>query len=111
MKENKVFLNHILDEINFVIKETGGLDKELFLRDEKLKRACARSLEIVGEAVKNISSEYKDKHNSIEWKRIAGLRDKIIHDYFSVDWNIVWDITQNRIPELKDKIEELINHA
>ena len=108
MKQNLPFLKHILDEINFLLKETKGLAYEDFASNELLKRGCTRSIEVIGEAVKNISNELKEKHKDIDWKKITGMRDKVIHYYFGVNWNIVWDVIQKRIPELKPKIEKIV---
>jgi uncharacterized protein with HEPN domain len=84
------------------------LDYAAFLHDIKTQDAVLRNLEIIGEAVKNISSHFKNKHKDIEWKRLAGLRDKIIHYYFGVNWSIVWDVIKNRLPELKGKFEAIL---
>ncbi|HBR16503.1 MAG TPA: hypothetical protein DD725_02675 [Deltaproteobacteria bacterium] len=108
MKQNLPFLKHILDEINFLLKETKGLAYKDFASNELLKRGCTRSIEVIGEAVKNISNELKEKHKDIDWKKITGMRDKVIHYYFGVNWNIVWDVIQKRIPELKPKIEKIV---
>lgn len=105
----EVFLKHILDEINFLLEETENIDIEKVKHDEVLKRACARSLEIIGEATKNISQDIKNQYRDIDWKRLAGLRDKIIHYYFGLDWDILWDVIKNKLPELKDKIKIIIN--
>src|SRR4030042_3596655 len=109
MKHNQVFLNHILDEINFLIKETEGKKFEEFIKNEVLKRACSRSLEIIGEAVKNLSNDFKKVHKGIEWKKIAGLRDKMIHGYFGVNWDIVWDVIKNQIPKLKEQVDSILD--
>lgn len=108
MKQNLPFLKHILDETNFLLWETQGITWENFISNELLKRGCTRSIEIIGEAVKNLSSELKEEHKDIDWKKIAGMRDKIIHYYFGVNWNIVWTVIHDRIPELKQKIEIII---
>ena len=89
MKDDKVFIKHILDEINFIIDETKELDYDSLMNDEILKRAFIRSLEIIGEATKNISSEFRETHPDIEWREMSGLRDKLIHFYFGVDWETV----------------------
>jgi uncharacterized protein with HEPN domain len=109
VKSENVFLKHILDEINFLIKETEGISFDTFIADELLKRASARSLEVIGEAVKNISSDFKKRHADIEWKKLAGLRDKIIHGYFGVNWDIVWDVIRNKLPKLKLTIQDMIS--
>ena len=70
------------------------------MSDEVLCRASIRSIEIIGEATKKLSDEFKSKHSSIEWKKIAGTRDKLIHDYYGIDYDIVWDILRTKIKEL-----------
>lgn len=109
MKSDAQFLRHILDEINFTVSETKGLAFGDFIKSETLKRACTRSLEIIGEAVKNLSPEFRKKHREIDWKKIAGMRDKVIHFYFGVNWDIVWDVVENRLPVLKIQIENVLN--
>jgi uncharacterized protein with HEPN domain len=108
MKQNLPFLKHILEEINFLLKETEGLSYENFCANEVLKRACVRSMEIIGEAAKNISDDLREKHKEVDWKKLAGMRDKIVHYYFGVNWDIVWAAIQEKIPELKSKIEAII---
>ena len=76
MKSDEVFLRHILDELDFLLKRTGGIDFDAFVADDVLKRACARSLEIIGEAVKNVSPQLRKKHKDVEWTKIAGLREQ-----------------------------------
>ena len=111
MKHNQVFLRHIFDEIMFLIKETEGIKFEEFIKNEILKRACSRSLEIIGEAVKNLSPDFKKRYKEIEWKKIAGLRDKMIHGYFGVNWDIVWDVIKNQIPKLKEQVENILDRV
>lgn len=73
-----------------------------------LCRAVVRSIEIIGEASKKIDDEFKSTHNHIEWKKIAGTIDKLIHDYFGIDYDIVWDIIENKIPDLDHFLKQLI---
>ena len=109
MKHNQVFLKHILDEINFLTKETEGIKFEQFIKNQILKRASSRSLEIIGEAVKNLPADFKKRYKDIEWKKIAGLRNKIIHYYFGVNWDILWDVIKNQLPKLKEQVENILD--
>jgi uncharacterized protein with HEPN domain len=111
MKHEEPFLKHILDEISFLLKETNGLRFEEFMQNEVLKRACSRSLEIIGEATKNLPADFKKKHKDVEWKKISGLRDKIIHYYFGVNWDILWDVIKKRLPDLKRQIENILHYG
>lgn len=82
MKDDKVFIYHIRDEIQYILKETKEIDFDSLMGNETLKRALIRSLEVIGEATKNLSKEFKERNPEIEWKEIAGLRDKLIHFLF-----------------------------
>ncbi|MCX6550904.1 MAG: DUF86 domain-containing protein [Acidobacteria bacterium] len=108
MKSNKVFLSHILAEANFLIARTQTLSFAEFAADDVLTRACTRSVEIIGEAVKNLSPEFRKAQGHVEWQRIAGMRDRLIHGYFDVDQTILWDVIQHRVPELRRHVEELL---
>jgi uncharacterized protein with HEPN domain len=102
------YLKHILDETEFLLQKVSGIEKNEFLNDEVLKRAFVRSLEIIGEATKKLPNDVKEKHGNIDWRAIAGTRDKLIHDYFGIDYDIVWDIVTNEIPELRTQIKEML---
>ncbi len=103
------FLKHILDEINYLISTSQDLEESNFSQDQTLQRAFVRSLEIIGEAAKNLSLDFKSEHNDIDWKSMAGMRDRLIHGYFGVDYQIVWDVIQTEIPKLKSKIASLLS--
>jgi len=108
VNRDKVFITHILEEIQFLKNQCKGLELHRLKTDEVLKRAFVRSLEIIGEATKNLSEGFKEKHPEVEWKKIAGLRDKLIHHYFGVDWDIVWDVINNKLPDFGEKLKRLI---
>ncbi len=95
------YLKHIHDECLFILSITSSnFSKEEFLMDEVKKRAVVRSLEIIGEATKKIPVDFKLQWSTITWKNMAGMRDKLIHDYMGVNYSIVWDVLMNKIPEL-----------
>lgn len=103
------YLQHILQECRYITK---AIPKSMvlheFLDDETLKRAVTRSLEIIGEATKKIPADVKYRWQAIEWRHMAGMRDKLIHDYMGVNYIIVWDVAVNIIPKLTLQIEDII---
>ena len=107
MKNYKAYLLHIIEETDYLVRQSSSLDYAAFIEDENLRRGFVRSLEIIGEAVKNLPGEFKDNHLDVEWKKIAGMRDMLIHHYFGVNYKIVWDVVKNQVPDLKKKIETL----
>ena len=87
---------------------TDEMQMEQFLQDETLKRAVTRSLSIIGEATKKIPTDVKHAWQSISWRQMAGMRDRLVHDYMGVNYYIVWDVAKNIIPELTNQIQEVI---
>ena len=108
-RSNEELFKYIFDEIVFLESETDNMTKEGFLKDKKTQRAFARSIEIIGEAVKNISNDIIIKYKEVPWRSIAGMRDKLIHGYFSVDYEIVWDVAKNIVPEFKDQLIKIMD--
>ena len=102
-------LRHILDEIDFLRSESTGLKRSEFEADETLKRAFVRSLEIIGEAVKQIPDDVRREHSEIPWRAVAGMRDRLIHHYFGVDYDIVWDVVQSQLDQLAVTINQILN--
>ncbi len=107
-KDYKVYFLHILDSIENIEKYTRGLSKKKFFENKLVQDAVIRNLEIVGEATKNIPTSAKEKYHHIEWKKIAGMRDILIHDYLGVDLERVWGVLQNRLPILKKEISKIV---
>jgi uncharacterized protein with HEPN domain len=105
---NLELVRHILIETNFIIQHVNGKSKIEVIHDEVLCRAVVRSIEIIGEASKKIDEEFKAANPHIEWKKIAGARDKLIHDYFGIDYDIVWDIIVTKIPDLHHFLQQLV---
>lgn len=103
-KDPEEYLRHILDECSYIISVSENLLFEDFVENETLKRAVVRSLEIIGEATKKIPTDFKEKWNSIQWKNMAGMRDRLIHDYMGVNYVIVWDVMKNKIPDMHKQI-------
>ena len=108
MKNYLEYLKHIRDECKYLLDHTEGLTQDEFIEDVTLKRAFVRSLEIIGEATKRIPPEFRDKYPDVNWREMAGMRDVLIHDYLGINYNIVWDVVVNHIPQLFDNLQEII---
>ena len=106
MKQDSVYLRHILDAI-IKIESYISVGSEVFLSDSHWQDAVIRQLEIIGEANKRLSQEVRSRYPDIPWKRMAGLRDVLVHDYLGVDLDMVWQIAQTYLPKLKPEIEDI----
>jgi uncharacterized protein with HEPN domain len=103
-KDDFVFIEHIIESIEAVEEFSKKLTKDDLVKDRLRQSAIIREIEVIGEAVKNISKPIKEKHKEVQWREIAGARDKMIHHYFGVDLQIVWEIVKIGLPELKKQM-------
>lgn len=107
-KSVNIYFRHMLDEIIFLTEHSASITEDQFMRDDVLQRSFARSLEIIGEAAKHIDEETRLANPTIDWKSLAGLRDKLIHHYFGVDYAIVWDVIKNELPQAGEELKKII---
>ena len=110
-RDSRVYLEDILEAIGAIREYTSGMSRESFGRDRKTVDAVLRNLEVIGETVKRLPTEVRSAEPEVEWPKIAGLRDVLIHAYFGVDLDIVWDVVQNKVPSLARKAKSLLGRA
>ncbi len=105
----KVYIKYMLESIALIQEYTREVSREDFLGRTYLQDAVIRRLEIIGEAVKSLPPDFRDRHDEIPWQRMAGMRDVLIHEYFGVDLNLTWQTVQQDLPVLKSKLEEVLH--
>jgi len=110
MKRDAIYLRHILDAIQRIEAYTAE-GREAFMDGSHWQDATIRQLEIIGEATKRLSPELRAKYPAVPWRRVAGLRDVLIHDYFGVDLTAVWQLTQTEIPEIRKRVETILQRV
>ena len=108
-KDTDVFLRHIFDSIGCIDSYTERKSEEEFLDSIEMQDAVMRRLAIIGEAAKNIPAGLREKHKSIDWKAIIGLKNVLVHEYFGVDNEVIWHIVKDDLPRLKAEIAEMLN--
>ncbi|MGB9730055.1 MAG: DUF86 domain-containing protein [Thermoprotei archaeon] len=107
-RDYRDYLQDIIDSINDIEDFTQGMSFEDFARDKKTINAVIRSLEVIGEATKNIPKSIRERYPSVPWKKMAGMRNKMIHEYFGVDIKILWKTIKKDIPPLKQLIQDVL---
>ena len=109
--EPREYLRHILVEAEYLLKQGHSIGKAEFVQHETLRRAFVRSLEIIGEAAKRVPDEVRGIHPGIDWRGMAGMRDRLIHGYFGVDHDLVWDVVKTKIPPLAREIGRILGDS
>jgi uncharacterized protein with HEPN domain len=109
MKTDELFLKHMIESIEAIFEYTKHETEQTFKTKRIVQSASLRELEIIGEAVKNLSEKTKEQHKQIPWKIIAATRDKITHHYFGIDTTIIWNIIKKELPNLKKEIQNILN--
>lgn len=107
-RRDKDFLGDINEAMNLIGLYTKELAYREFLEDRKAQDAIVRNLEVIGEASKNITAVFKAKYPDVPWRKLAGLRDKLIHFYFGIDYKIVWSIAKKELPKLRKQVKEIL---
>jgi uncharacterized protein with HEPN domain len=107
-RDSRLHVEDILRAVQKIREYSAGMDRDAFLADGRTVDAVIRNLEVIGEAARCVPEEIRRLAPGIEWRKVVGLRDVLIHAYFGVDLDIVWDIVSNKIPELEDRIQTLL---
>lgn len=108
MKVDETYVQHILEAIHRILTYTENMDQKTFLEKTMVQDAVIRNLEIIGEATKKVTMEFRLRHEGIPWKQMAGMRDKLIHDYIGVDLWAVWKVVEADLPLLQVDLAKLI---
>lgn len=108
IKDHTVFLKHILECIEAIEQYSRGLSERQFLKSQIKQDAIIRRLEVIGEAVKNLPENFKEKHSDIPWNKAMATRNIIVHDYLNIDLEIIWDTVKESLPGFKEQIESLL---
>ena len=106
----RVYLEDVLESIRRINAYVTGINQERLAADQLRLDAVVRNLEVIGEAVKQLPEEVTQRQSHVEWRKIAGLRDILIHNYFGIDVGIIWDVVENKLPDFERQIREILDH-
>ena len=106
-RETPLLVEDVWEAIEKIERYVAGLDRDAFLNDEKTIDSVVRNLEIIGEAANRLPENFRTQHSEIEWRKIIGLRNRVVHGYFSIDIEIVWEILQKDLPSFKSKLSSI----
>lgn len=108
-RDDRVYVGHMVDIANKAIGFVQGVTRENFDNDELLRLSLTHLLQVIGEAARRVSPDFRAAYPQIDWKAIVGMRSKVVHDYLNVDEDIVWDTVMNELPSLVDELERILN--
>jgi uncharacterized protein with HEPN domain len=107
-RDRNILLNDILESLKKIKKYTDGMTFKDFLKDDKTIDACVRNFEIIGEVSSKIDEDFKLLHSEIEWNRMKGLRNRLIHDYSGIDYELVWNVISEYLDDLENQIQKIL---
>jgi uncharacterized protein with HEPN domain len=110
-RDFRLYLEDIIEAAKAAREYVAGMGKDELAKDRRTTDAVVRNLEIVVEAAKKLPAQVKHDHPEVEWKKIAGLRDILVHDYFGIDMDIVWDVVQNKLPALAEHVQRILDES